>query len=187
MMPGAPVVIVLAAGRGSRFLASGGSCHKLQADLQGKPVLDHVLAAVARSGLAVHVVRHAAGDGMADSIAEGVRATAGAAGWLVLPGDLPLVSADSIRRVATALAQGAVVVPVCAGRRGHPVGFGAGCFAELAALAGEAGAVSVVRRYQAEGAVVELEVDDAGIVTDIDTFGDLQRLRAVLEARGQGL
>lgn len=65
MMPGAPVVIVLAAGRGSRFLASGGSCHKLQADLQGKPVLDHVLAAVARSGLAVHVVRHAAGDGMA--------------------------------------------------------------------------------------------------------------------------
>lgn len=116
-----------------------------------------------------------------------MRATAGAAGWLVLPGDLPLVSADSICRVATALAQGAVVVPVCAGRRGHPVGFGAGCFAELAALAGEAGAVSVVRRYQAEGAVVELEVDDAGIVTDIDTFGDLQRLRAVLEARGQGL
>ena len=91
-----PVVIVLAAGRGTRFRASGGTGSKLQADLYGKPVLTHVLAAVEHSGLAVHVVHRACGDGMSDSIAEGVRATPAASGWLVLPGDLPVGDGDGV-------------------------------------------------------------------------------------------
>lgn len=179
-----PVVIMLAAGRGSRFRASGGSSNKLQADLHGKPVLAHGLEAVARSGMRVHVVHSARGDGMADSIAEGVRATADASGWLVLPGDLPLVSAETICRVASALAASPVVVPVFDGRNGHPVGFARECFAELAALGGEAGAVSVVRRYLAEERVLRLAVDDAGILTDIDTLEDLQRVRRLLDSSG---
>eukprot|EP01034_Spumella_vulgaris_P012556 gene12556-15982_t len=70
-----PVVLVLAAGRGERFAASGGTTHKLQALLAGKPVLQHVLDAVQASGLAHHVV-HAdpSRPGMGDSIAAGVRA-----------------------------------------------------------------------------------------------------------------
>lgn len=182
-----PVVIVLAAGRGTRFRASGGTGSKLQADLYGKPVLTHVLAAVEHSGLAVHVVHRACGDGMSDSIAEGVRATPTASGWLVLPGDLPLVSGESISRVAAALAHNPVVVPVFEGRKGHPVGFGRVCFEELAALSGEAGAVSVVRRYQAEGSALQLAVDDAGILTDIDTLEDLQRLRGLVDVHGDRL
>ena len=51
-----PVVIVLAAGRGERFAESGGTTHKLQALLAGKPVMQHTLAAVKASGLAFHVV-----------------------------------------------------------------------------------------------------------------------------------
>ncbi|SDH50929.1 molybdenum cofactor cytidylyltransferase [Pseudomonas flavescens] len=181
MPANAPVVIVLAAGRGSRFRASGGVVNKLQADLNGKPVLEHVLAAVERAGLDVHVVRSARGDGMGDSIAEGVRATAGAAGWLVLPGDLPLVQAHSLCRVAHALASHAVVVPVFGGNRGHPVGFARACFEELAALSGEAGAASVVQRYRARGSALQLSVEDAGILIDIDTCDDLQRLRRLLD------
>ncbi|MGH8803408.1 MAG: NTP transferase domain-containing protein, partial [Polaromonas sp.] len=50
-----PVVIVLAAGRGERFAASGGQVHKLDALLAGKRVLDHVLDAVRASGLPCHV------------------------------------------------------------------------------------------------------------------------------------
>ena len=42
-----PVVLVLASGRGERFLASGGSTHKLQADLGGRTVLQRTLDAVA--------------------------------------------------------------------------------------------------------------------------------------------
>lgn len=182
MATNSPVVVVLAAGRGRRFRASGGAGSKLQADLHGKPVLDHVLAAVERCGLAHHVVHRAPGDGMADSIAEGVRATATASGWLILPGDLPLIAAPSLSHVAQALAQQPVVVPTFEGRRGHPVGFARECFAALAALSGEAGGASVVERYRREGRALLLPLDDPGILTDIDTLADLQRVHALLAA-----
>lgn len=181
-MTNSPVVIVLAAGRGRRFRASGGEGSKLQADLRGKPVLDHVLAAVERSGLHYHVVHRADGDGMADSIAAGVRATTTASGWLILPGDLPLISESSLHRVAQALTEQPVVVPTFQGNRGHPVGFARECFAALAALSGEAGAVSVVQRYRQAGRALLLPLDDPGILTDIDTLDDLQRARDLLDA-----
>ena len=172
-----PTVLVLAAGRGERFAASGGTIHKLQALLAGKPVLQHVLDAVAQSGLPHHLV-HAdpSRPGMGDSIAAGVCATANAAGWLVLPGDLPLVQPATLRAVAKALAQHAVVVPVYQGERGHPVGFAAECGAQLMALGGEQGAAPVVK---ARGATL-LAVDDAGVVTDVDTVEDLRRAEQVL-------
>lgn len=182
MATNSPVVIVLAAGRGRRFLASGGAGSKLQADLHGKPVLDHVLAAVERSGLAHHVVHRAAGDGMADSIAAGVRATATASGWLILPGDLPLISTASLSRVAQALLLQPVVVPTFEGGRGHPVGFAGECYAALAALSGEAGGAAVVEHYRREGRALLLPLDDPGILTDVDTLADLQRAHALLAA-----
>src|SRR5829696_4959365 len=95
-MNAAPVVLVLASGRGERFVASGGSGSKLQALLAGTPVLEHTLAAVRASGLPFHV-EDAGHPGMGDSIAAGIAATSEAAGWLVLPGDLPLVRPASLR------------------------------------------------------------------------------------------
>ena len=41
-----PTVLILASGRGERFKASGGTVHKLQSLLAGKPVLQHTLDAV---------------------------------------------------------------------------------------------------------------------------------------------
>ena len=100
-----PVVIVLAAGRGERFAASGGATHKLAALLAGRPVLEHVLEAVRASGLPHHLVQaDTSRPGMGDSIAAGVRATADAPGWLILPADLPLVRSESLHAVAGALA-----------------------------------------------------------------------------------
>jgi molybdenum cofactor cytidylyltransferase len=175
-----PVVIVLAAGRGERFRAAGGQTGKLQALLAGKPVLDHVLDAVKRSGLPCHVVRpehlaHQPKAGMGDSIAAGVAATAGAPGWLILPGDLPLIRADTLRRVAQALMAGSTgpeaavktvtVQPQFQGQRGHPVGFDASCEAALLALQGDEGAKSVLRHCPPW----MLEVDDEGAVWDVDT------------------
>lgn len=174
---GPPVVIVLAAGRGERFAASGGRVHKLDALLGGKRVLDHVLDAVKASGLPHHVVNaDPSRPGMGDSISAGVRATAGAAGWLVLPGDLPLVKPSTLLAVAKALQAQEVVAPFHAGERGHPVGFAAICGDELAALSGEQGAANIMRSRT----VVPLEVDDAGIVTDVDTVDDLDRAGRLL-------
>lgn len=180
-MTSLPTVLVLASGQGARFTASGGTVHKLQAALAGKPVLQHTLDAVRASGLPFHVedVGHA---GMGDSIAAAVRATAGAAGWLVLPGDLPLVQADTLRCIAEA-APALVTVPCYQGQRGHPVRFAAECGKALMNLSGEKGAAAVLMAYAAKGLVALMDVDDVGIVTDIDTLQDLQRAHDLLAVR----
>jgi molybdenum cofactor cytidylyltransferase len=166
---------VLASGKGERFVASGGQGSKLKALLAGKPVLEHTLAAVRASGLPYHV-EDAGHPGMGDSIAAGVRATRDADGWLVLPADLPLVQPHSLRAVAAALATSDVVMPFHAGVRGHPVGFSARHGAALQALEGAQGAASVVQ----QGNVARLDLDDPGIVTDIDTLADLARAERML-------
>ncbi|MDM0111912.1 NTP transferase domain-containing protein [Variovorax sp. J22R133] len=177
-----PVVIVLASGRGERFVASGGSGSKLRALLAGTPVMEHTLAAVRASGLPWHLedVGHA---GMGDSIGAAVRATSGAAGWLILPADLPLVKPATLQRVAQAIAEGArAVQPAHDGTKGHPVGFGAASGAALAALEGAQGAAAVLRALRAKGAVVDIDVNDIGILTDIDTLDDLARAEALLSS-----
>lgn len=180
----APVVLVLASGRGERFKASGAQVHKLQALLGGRPVLERTLDAVRASGLPWHV-EDAGHPGMGDSIAAAVRATAQAPGWLVLPADLPLVRPDSLVQVAQALAQGrgTVVMPLHQGERGHPVGFAAGCRDDLLALSGEGGAASVLRQ-QAAAQRWSLTLDDPGVVTDIDTLEDLARAEALGQRLG---
>ncbi len=183
-----PVVLVLASGRGERFKASGGSVHKLQAKLGDSTVLGQTLASVRASGLPWHL-EDAGHPGMGDSIAAAVRATADASGWLVLPGDLPLVLPETLRTVAHALASAAdggtvVVLPTHGGKRGHPVGFTSLCLADLVALSGEHGAASIVRRQAEQGRVRQVEVGDVGTVTDVDTVEDLERARQILIARG---
>jgi molybdenum cofactor cytidylyltransferase len=177
-----PVVLVLASGRGERFTASGGTGSKLQALLGGVPVLQRTLDAVRASGLDWHV-EDAGHPGMGDSIAAGVAATPGATGWLVLPGDLPLIRAASLRAVAAALADHAAAVPRFQGRQGHPVGFSAACRAELLALEGKQGAARVLRAYLAMDSVAFVDLDDVGIVTDIDTVDDLAAAEALLAGR----
>jgi molybdenum cofactor cytidylyltransferase len=172
------MVIVLASGRGERFLASGGRTDKLMALLGDKTVLQHTIDAVRASGLPFHV-EDAGHPGMGDSIAAAVRATANAGGWLILPADLPLILPETLRLVASAGPQHAVVRPVYQDQRGHPVRFGRECAEPLLALSGEQGAASVVRRF----AVEEIAVDDVGCVTDIDTLADLSRARHLWHAR----
>jgi len=174
-----PVVIVLASGRGERFLASGGSTHKLYALLGDKTVLQHTLDAVRASGLPWHL-EDAGHPGMGDSIAAAVQATADASGWLILPADLPLIRPETLRQVALADPAHAVVVPVYEGQgqrlRGHPVRFMKTCGPQLMQLQGPKGAALVMQAH----AVVEITVTDIGCVTDIDTLADLQRAQALL-------
>lgn len=170
-----PTVLILASGRGQRFIASGGTGSKLQALLHGKTVLQHTVDAVRTSGLPFHI-EAGPHPGMGDSIAAAVRATRDAAGWLILPGDLPLIQPDTLRAVAQALADHAAVFPTFKGQRGHPVGFSAQCRAGLESLKGNQGAAPVLAAYNA----IEFVVKDAGAVTDIDTMDDLKRVAQLL-------
>lgn len=171
-----PTVLILASGRGERFIASGGAGPKLQARLAGKTVLQHTLDAVVASGLPWHL-EDGGHPGMGDSIAAAVRATSQANGWLVLPGDLPLVQAGTLLSIAAALAHNAVVLPCFEGRRGHPVGFGRVCRDALLRLTGTQGAAAIVAQH----AALTLHVNDAGVVTDIDTLQDLRQAEALLQ------
>jgi molybdenum cofactor cytidylyltransferase len=168
-----PTVIVLASGRGERFVASGGQGNKLHALLEGKAVLQHTLDTVKASGLPWHL-EDAGHPGMGDSIAAGVRAAPLAAGWLILPGDLPLIQPQTLRAVAQALQAGAqAAYPSYQGVRGHPVGFAAENAAQLKDLKGNQGAALILSALFA----MKIIVDDVGCVTDIDTLGELEAVR----------
>lgn len=170
-----PIVLILAAGRGERFLTSGGSTHKLAALLNGKPVLEHVLDAVKTANLRWHLVCPEGGTyGMGESIALGVEATLQAPGWLILPADLPLIQPSSLQRVAAELEENSIVVPHYQHYLGHPVGFRHEHRVELLALSGDTGAKEIVRRARQRGEVKDIFLSDYGITHDIDTLADLQ-------------
>jgi len=192
-----PTVIVLAAGRGSRFRAPE---HKLLQAVAGSSVLGTTLEHAIETGLPLRVVttaavsaearRHVAqrdivelpvvtghsGEtlGMGFSIASGVAASPDAGGWLILPGDMPSVKPTTLLAVAARLPQHAVVYAQYIGRRGHPVGFAAELYSELVQLAGDEGARRLVARYPSVG----VEVDDPGVLIDVDTLDDLAALHA---------
>ena len=168
-----PTVIVLASGRGERFVASGGQGSKLDALIEGKTVLQWTLDAVKATGLPWHL-EDAGHPGMGDSIAAAVRATPDAAGWLILPADLPLILPQTILAVARALENGAqAAYPLYQGQRGHPVGFAAASGSELQNLKGNRGAAGILSAQSA----IELIVSDAGCAMDIDTLEQLVAAR----------
>jgi molybdenum cofactor cytidylyltransferase len=197
LMKKPPTVIVLAAGRGSRFKAPA---HKLLQPLGASTVLGTTLEHAIETGLQVRVVataavtteagRHVAqrdivelpevtghkGErlGMGYSIAAGVAASSDAGGWLVLPADMPQVKPTSMLAVAARLPLHAVVYAQHIGRRGHPVAFASELYSELVQLTGDEGARRLVARYPSFG----VELDDPGVLVDIDTIDDLAALHA---------
>jgi molybdenum cofactor cytidylyltransferase len=120
--------------------------------------------------------------GMGHSIATGVSERSGAPGWLVLPGDMPLVTSESILAVAAALENHPVVYAQHRGRRGHPVGFSAELYSELVMLTGDEGARRLVARYPAHG----VELPDPGVLVDVDTTADLDAARRAAAAPASG-
>jgi molybdenum cofactor cytidylyltransferase len=194
MVSDAPIVgVLLAAGSGSRF---GGD--KLQATLDDgrmmasvalsnlakavdlvvavvRPEDDVLFASLGREG--AHVCRcDRAADGMGASLACGVRASLvlypAARGWIVALADMPWISAETISRVMEELKRGAALAaPIHGGKRGHPVGFAARFGGELAALAADEGARTLLRNNEQQ--MVLFDTDDAGVLRDVDTPQDL--------------
>jgi molybdenum cofactor cytidylyltransferase len=76
----------------------------------------------------------------------------------------------------------ALVAPFHAGQRGHPVGFAAGFGTELLSLSGDAGARDLLARHASS--LTRLDVNDPGILIDVDTPGDLAEQLAGQPAAG---
>jgi molybdenum cofactor cytidylyltransferase len=186
-----PVAILLAAGAGSRFggakllhpledgaaIAAHAARNLIAAGLNVTAVVrpgDFPLAELLeQEGCAVTVCTDAA-LGMGVSLAHGVSVSRDAGGWIVALADMPRIRPDTIKRVVQALADGAAIVaPAYQGDRGHPVAFSERFLHELQVLGGDSGARAVVQRNQALVRVID--VDDPGVLLDIDRRGDLAR------------
>lgn len=119
-------------------------------------------------------------EGSGASIACAVRARPAAGGWIVTLADMPCILPATIAAVRQALIDGArTVAPYYRGQRGHPVGFGPACYDALAALEGDEGA----RRLLLREPPLRIDVDDPGILFDIDACEDLA---AMPPPRGPG-
>jgi molybdenum cofactor cytidylyltransferase len=186
------VAVVTAAGSAERF---GGK--KLLALIAGEPLLDHTIRSLLEGGVSEVIVvvgtdarRELARDvnamndprvrpvenpdpsrGMFSSIQIGV-ATANGDALVVLPGDMPYVRPDTVRAViAKYRERPAIVSPRYRGKRGHPVVMPLSLREEIASAAPTANLHEVIKRHQGEP--VDLDVNDAGIVRDVDTPADL--------------
>jgi len=98
------------------------------------------------------------------------------AGWLLLPADSPLVKAPIINQLIADWLQGEqdILVPTYAGRRGHPTFFRWSLVPQVKQIPYNQGINSLLQH--SEVSLVEQPVDSEGIVQDMDTPEDFDRI-----------
>ncbi|WP_213989426.1 NTP transferase domain-containing protein [Sodalis sp. dw_96] len=179
-----PGILITAAGLGSRYQAAGGRGFKLDQQVaDGRSVFQLTLKHACDSGLPVHVVTRSSylsiqahcramgvpytcrdTRGLGETIAEGVRYSAGWDGWLIQLADMPFVPVDVYRLVTHALARHVSARPFYHRLPGHPVGFSRPAKEALLQLQDAEGAAAVLRRYPP----FKIQVRDEGVVRDMD-------------------
>jgi xanthine dehydrogenase accessory factor len=192
--------LVLAAGASSRLGEP-----KPLVDLQGRPMLARVLAAVAESRVAETIVvigsasdrvrgaippdgarwveNPAFAEGMSSSLKAGVAAlSAESEAFFVVLGDEPFVQpATYDALIAARERSGAwVIVPSYQGVRGNPVLIDRTLVGEVDAITGDRGCRALRLRHPEE--TVEVPVDDPGVLIDLDTAEDIARARQALDS-----
>ncbi len=88
---------------------------------------------------------------LAQSVAAAVLASAQASGWLLLPGEMPMLQTSTLHQVAQAIQTHPVAYPTFQARRGHPTGFGKELFSELIHLGHDRDLHRLASRYPAAG------------------------------------
>jgi molybdenum cofactor cytidylyltransferase len=136
----------------------------------------------ALEGLSAKVVRNNAADSqMADSVRIGVRALDDrVSGVLVCLSDHPLIAPETFRTVIQAHQRepDRIIIPCHGGRRGHPALFSRTILDEV--LSG--GTLRDIIGKEA-GRVQQIEVNDEGVLRDMDTNEDYQRVREMFTSR----
>lgn len=145
----------------------------------GRPDDDALRMEVLSLGTGVRFVVNAhAESGQFSSVIAGLNAAdrPGVHGVLVTPVDVPLVLPGTVRALLTAFASGRapVVRATYLGRHGHPVIFGRAVFDALRRADPDIGAKAVVQAHARD--LIDLEVDDPGVLHDIDGPDDYARV-----------
>lgn len=186
--------VVLAAGTSRRM-----GTPKQLLWIEGKPILEHTLANVRESdvneivlvlGFAADAVKRevstqglkvvyneAYQQGMGTSLRSGLAAVdpeSNAA--LIVLGDQPFVRATTLNKLIEChqSSKPQIVIPLYKGFRGNPVLLDRAVFPELADLSGDVGCRAIFGNHT-EG-ICKLPVDDVGVLLDIDSPEDVQKI-----------
>jgi molybdenum cofactor cytidylyltransferase len=130
---------------------------------------------------------------MRDSVAFGLRAVAddlkarGEPGlpdlpWLLIPADHPVVLTETVQLLLESAGRnpGRIIVPTHRGRRGHPTVFAWRHALEIDQIPAGQGFNWILQHAASD--IVEVAVASEGVLIDLDTPADLERLRAIWES-----
>ncbi|MEO8036000.1 MAG: NTP transferase domain-containing protein [Acidobacteriota bacterium] len=190
--------IVLAAGQASRFGQS-----KQLVRLGEKTLLEYVLGNLDQSTVDEVIVVLGAnseriraetdfGDarvldnagyaqGMSTSIQAGLRALGSEAdAALIVLADQPFVAPATLNRLCDEYrrTRSTIVIPTYKGLPGNPVIVGKELFPEMMTIRGDVGCRSIFAAHA--GSITRVELDDRGVITDIDTVEDLESARELV-------
>lgn len=186
--------IVLAAGEGRRF---GGN--KLTIPIGGEPVITRVLKALTSIDRVVIVGAYAEElmqylrnevvifnpnyrEGISTSIKLGLRFFQDYDAVLIVLGDMPLITRETISKIINAYHEGCTaVIPTYKGLRGNPVLIHRSLFNELTRLKGDVGARELLRD-RADVCYVECGPE---VIMDIDTPDDLAKIERIIKEHGE--
>ncbi len=192
--------VVLAAGSSSRMGET-----KPLLPLDGRPLLEHVLAALRSSRVddivvvlgrdadrvresvsldgARSIVNDAYAEGMSTSLRAGIRAANPRTdGFLIVLGDQPFVSSSTFDALIEKQGgSGAkILIPTFEGRRGNPVLLDRSVSGDASTITGDQGCRAIFDHYPDR--ILEVPVGDPGILVDLDTREQLSRAEEVVRS-----
>jgi molybdenum cofactor cytidylyltransferase len=112
--------------------------------------------------------------GMSSSLKKGLSAAEAADAAFIALADQPFLSPKTVDKMIEEylVSRAPIVVPVYRGRRGNPVLFDKSLFPQIMRIHGDSGAKAVVEEN--DGLVLEVPVQDVGVVADIDTQSEYE-------------
>lgn len=185
-------LLLMAAGRSTRFKRTSHGIHKLVYPHNGSTLLEmtyqSACKAIPENDICIitnafepevcelanqltHSTLTIHSNGLGESIAQGIAFKRDWQGALILHGDLPYIQPESIQAIYTALQQHPIVRPSYDGKLGHPVGFQHYLFPSLMRLTGDQGAKAIMQNTT----LTLIPLNDPGTIQDIDTLQDLEK------------
>jgi molybdenum cofactor cytidylyltransferase len=177
----------------STLRSLAGHVDEIYVAIKPDEVMDDRFPAAVSGQAVVYVRASRASQGMGCSLADVVRHLPAGSDVIIALADMPYVHGDTVSRLVehfrSSVKSAPIAFPVLAtpssagdpedpsggvaGRRGHPVIFHRSYREQLEALHGDTGASRVIESHR--DAHEPLEVDDPGVILDVDLPADLKR------------